>query len=127
MIAAYDTKGRAILVAVHAIVPKSADDVNYFLALLNSKLFNWYHVKKFYAARIPEGSLKYPISFIKNIPIRPFDGPLKRKISDIAGQIVALDLSNDEANTMALKQQIDQLVYELYGLTADEIKMIENI
>lgn len=33
---------------------------------------------------------------------------------------------NSEANTEDLERQIDLLVYELYGLNEDEIKIIEG-
>lgn len=31
-----------------------------------------------------------------------------------------------EADTSALEREIDRLVYELYGLTEDEIKLVEE-
>jgi hypothetical protein len=33
-------------------------------------MFNWFHLIKYYSARIPEGSLRYPVSFLKSLPIR---------------------------------------------------------
>jgi adenine-specific DNA-methyltransferase len=32
---------------------------------------------------------------------------------------------NDNANTIALEAEIDQLIYQLYNLTEDEIKVVE--
>jgi hypothetical protein len=34
--------------------------------------------------------------------------------------------SNPEADTSALENEIDKLVYELYGLSAKEVKVVER-
>jgi hypothetical protein len=34
--------------------------------------------------------------------------------------------ANPQADTSKLEGEIDQLVYELYGLTEEEIKIVEN-
>ncbi|MCQ2255463.1 MAG: hypothetical protein MJZ29_08195 [Bacteroidaceae bacterium] len=34
--------------------------------------------------------------------------------------------SNPQADTTALEREIDHLVYDLYGLTEDEIKIVEG-
>lgn len=41
-------------------------------------------------------------------------------------QILAPKQSDPNANTSDLEQQIDRLVYELYGLSEEEIKIIES-
>jgi hypothetical protein len=41
-------------------------------------------------------------------------------------QILALKQSDTTADTSDLEQQIDKLVYELYGLSEEEIKIVEG-
>jgi hypothetical protein len=41
-------------------------------------------------------------------------------------QIFDLKKVNSEADTNVLEVEIDQLVYELYGLTEDEIAIVEQ-
>ncbi len=41
-------------------------------------------------------------------------------------QILSLKKDNSEADTAALEAEIDQLVYALYGLTEEEIKIVEE-
>jgi hypothetical protein len=41
-------------------------------------------------------------------------------------QIFDLKKANSEADTNVLEVEIDQLVYELYGLTEDEIAIVEQ-
>jgi hypothetical protein len=38
----------------------------------------------------------------------------------------ATKLSDPAAETLALEREIDEWVYRLYGLTADEIKIVEE-
>lgn len=66
--ATYDEEGVGLLVAVHGVYNFQFSPY-FLLGLLNSKLFNWLHLQQFYSARIPEGSLRYPVSFLKNLPI----------------------------------------------------------
>jgi hypothetical protein len=67
-----DEEGVGILVAVHSVIGKRYEN-KFLLGLLNSKLFNWIHVVQYYSARIPEGSLRYPSSFLGDLPIRTID------------------------------------------------------
>ena len=50
----------------------------------------------------------------------------QQKIIAIVDQILAIKKSNPSANTTVLESQIDQLVYKLYNLTDEEIKIIEE-
>jgi len=41
-------------------------------------------------------------------------------------QILTTRQRDSEADTTALEREIDELVYALYGLTDDEIKLVEE-
>jgi hypothetical protein len=41
-------------------------------------------------------------------------------------KILSLKKNNPEADTTALEHEIDLMVYELYGLTQEEIEIVEN-
>ncbi len=140
--ATLDEEGIGMLVAVHSVQCKKYEN-KFLLGLLNSKLFNWLHRTLFYSARIPEGSLRYPISFLYNLPIWKLDLTIEEdrrryhSIINLVNSILALHKQLQEARTphdeTALKRQIeatdrqiDALVYELYGLTEEEIKIVES-
>jgi hypothetical protein len=44
----------------------------------------------------------------------------------LVGRILAAKKRNPEADTSALEREIDQLVYRLYGLTEEEIDVVEG-
>ncbi len=79
----YDSKGEyAPMVAVHCIDQPAFP--NFSTALFNSLLVDWIYVTKFLAGKIPQGSLKYPISFIESIPIKRNGLPaLEKKLSKV--------------------------------------------
>jgi adenine-specific DNA-methyltransferase len=45
---------------------------------------------------------------------------------DLVSQIHNAKKQDPAADTCALEKEIDQLVYQLYGLTDEEIKMVEQ-
>ena len=113
--AAWDAEGHAPLVAVHGFVPATID--GYFITgLLNSTLFNWLHRIRFYQSRIPQGSLRYPVSFWADLPIRS-DAP--QLMEEIAG--LARCLSSGMENNEQLLARLNEKVFELYGIDQREI------
>jgi hypothetical protein len=120
-----DYEGSGLLVAVHSIIPKSVDII-YLLGVLNSKILNWFHLNTIYSIRIPQGSLKYPTSFFETLPIAKPDNNLSNKIIQLVTHIIATKKSNPSADIKELEKQIDQLVYQLYDLTVEEIEIIET-
>jgi len=136
--AIYDDTGCGMLVAVHTFVPKTKSDGWYLMAIINSKLINWLHLKTFYSVRIPQGSLKYPISFYSHIPIANLKTDQKNELGGLSSNIYKLSntLNNYEEGSNKWNQlkseiektdkQIDQLVYKLYGLTGEEVKIVEG-
>jgi len=138
-----DYEGSGLLVAVHSITPKTNVNINYLTGLLNSNLLNYFHLKVFYSIRIPEGSLKYPINFLQQLPIPKIDfnnkkekqqhDDLVRLVEQMLEAQQKYHISKIETDKKFLKQkidaidkQIDTLVYKLYNLTDDEIKIIES-
>jgi adenine-specific DNA-methyltransferase len=119
-----DTEGYGILVAVHSaiVLDENEYDSRYITGLLNSKMLNWVHLKEFYSARIPEGSLKYPISFIKKIPIFKANLGQQKKIVDLVNDLYSSDISNIEN----IKITINELVMDFYNLSEDEKEIIRN-
>jgi len=129
-----DKFGYATLVAVHGIYNNNKNiEKNYILALLNSALFNWLHLTTFYTARIPKGSLRYPISFLKNLPIKKISESEQKPFVELVNLIIINTQSEDylenrgkQTKAKEYERQIDQMVYKLYGLTEEEIKIIEK-
>jgi regulator of sirC expression with transglutaminase-like and TPR domain len=50
----------------------------------------------------------------------------KEKEKYFADQILTAKQKNPDADTSELENKIDQMVYKLYGLTDDEIEIVEG-
>ncbi|WQX00837.1 class I SAM-dependent DNA methyltransferase [Helicobacter pylori] len=101
-------------------------EIKYITALLNSKCI-YFAMRKFYMGGGIEGELK--TNNLEKIPIPQItekNQELADKITDGVKQILALKEKDPKANTQRLEKEIDALVYRLYNLTDEEIKIIEN-
>jgi hypothetical protein len=49
-----------------------------------------------------------------------------KRIATLVNQILSAKKQNSSADTSDLEQQIDTLVYALYGLTAEEVTIVEG-
>jgi len=59
-------------------------------------------------------------------PLTPQNQPIANQIIALVDQILSAKQKNPDADTSQLEHQIDQLVYKLYDLTEEEIKIIEG-
>ncbi|GAA9036690.1 class I SAM-dependent DNA methyltransferase [Helicobacter pylori] len=101
-------------------------EIKYITALLNSKCI-YFAMRKFYMGGGIEGELK--TNNLEKIPIpkiTPQNQKLADKITDGAKAILEAKEKDPKANTQELEKEIGALVYQLYNLTDEEIKIIED-
>ncbi|MDZ5335479.1 class I SAM-dependent DNA methyltransferase [Helicobacter pylori] len=107
----------------------TGEHLRYLLGMLHSKLIT-FAFKTFYAGGgLGESGYRYKKAFIERLPIPQItekNQELADKITDGAKQILVLKEKDPKANTQKLEKEIDALVYQLYNLTDEEIKIIEN-
>ncbi|GAA7383611.1 class I SAM-dependent DNA methyltransferase [Helicobacter pylori] len=104
-----------------------ARDDKYLFAILNSKVI--YFFMRQMASNLGEGAFRWIKQFIERLPIpkiTPQNQELARKITDGAERILKVKEKDPKANTLDLEKEIDALVYQLYHLTDEEIKIIEE-
>jgi hypothetical protein len=101
------------------------ESYEYLLAIANSKLLWWFLI-------ITGDTLQGDARRFKTNYLNPFPLPESVSIADeteIANkvkEVLAIKKQSPSTNTTHLEAHIDQLVYQLYGLTEVEIKIIEN-
>ncbi|GAA8760423.1 class I SAM-dependent DNA methyltransferase [Helicobacter pylori] len=107
----------------------TGEHLRYLLGMLHSKLIT-FAFKTFYAGGgLGESGYRYKKAFIERLPIpkiTPQNQELARKITDCAKAILQAKEKDPKANTQELEKEIDALVYQLYNLTDEEIKIIEE-
>ncbi len=107
----------------------TGEHLRYLLGMLHSKLIT-FAFKTFYAGGgLGESGYRYKKAFIERLPIPKItekNQELAHKITDSMEAILALKEKDPKANTQKLEKEIDALVYQLYHLTDEEIKIIEE-
>ncbi len=107
----------------------TGEHLRYLLGMLHSKLIT-FAFKTFYAGGgLGESGYRYKKAFIERLPIpkiTPQNQKLAHKITDCAKAILEAKEKDPKANTQELEKEIDALVYQLYNLTDEEIKIIEE-
>jgi len=98
----------------------------YILGWLNSKLFQFVFECFFDGLKMAGGYLLYSAPNLNNLYIKNVSTENQKPIVDKVSQIQSAKNSKTNADTSILEQEIDQLFYELYGLTEEEIKIVEN-
>ncbi len=99
------------------------------LGILNSKLMTYFYKKKFFPTHMQGGAFGFDTLSVETLPIPQItksNQPTADKITDCAKVILEAKEKDPKANTQELEKEIDALVYQLYNLTDEEIKIIEE-
>jgi len=124
IIAAYDDENFYYANTLHGTaITDKAFHPHYVLGVLNSRITTWYYRSN----TDEEGKVfaQIKIELLRKMPIPKADKDRQRPVIQLVGKILAATQRDAEADTSALEREIDKLVYALYGLTPDEIKLVE--
>lgn len=109
-------------------------NLRYILGILNSKLIDFY--VKTYVHLYGDTGFLLSNQYVERIPIPPItpqNHPLADQIVQKVQEILTLTQSPDfetnqekQQKVKELEKEIDQLVYKLYGLTEEEIRIVEG-
>ena len=103
---------------------KDLSDIKYLLAILNSHVTTfWFNTAFLNIDTIFPHIQK---NQLEAIPIPLVTEEKKKEISNVVESILTKKRANSSADTSALESEIDRLVYQLYGLTEEEIKIVEE-
>jgi len=101
------------------LIPTEKLPAKFILGIMNSKLLNWYFRCFSTNSNVNGYEVEsFPLPRMTNIQQQP--------IIDLVNQILLKKQSNPNADTSIFEHKIDELVYDLYGLTEDEIAVIES-
>jgi type I restriction-modification system DNA methylase subunit len=136
IVASIETEGDCFVGTVNGITMLSSQlDIYYILGIINSNLANEFFRQRF-------TTISLTSSFLGAIPIRKinFSDKLERfQYENIISHTHRILILNQQQRSTpqekeslqreieATDRQIDQLVYELYGLTEEEIKIVEGV
>ena len=100
---------------VYFLQPNEAD-LKYFLAILNSRIINWYY--KTLSVQLGSNAVRMFSIYVKKIPIPQINMRERMEISDLVNK----ELSNKNMDDI-----IDNKIYQLFHLSDYEIEYINHI
>ncbi len=132
-----DFENRIVFETISCIFPQDKAKVNlyFLLGLNNSKLFAWLLYKFVFSNAIR--SIRFDNLYVKKIPVPDLNEINQSGIAKLATQILAAqkklhtsksdsDRRHYQQKADILDRQIDALVYELYELRPEEIRIVEG-
>jgi len=126
--------------SVKIVLARDKDmNLKWILAILNSNLMAFYYRILFAPTHVRGGYIQfYPKDFLR-LPIKKIKQEKRNDLTKLVDEILSLNihLSNfgdkKTSDTAKIEEEIkktdakiDELVYELYGLTGEEIRIVEN-
>ena len=125
LIATYADKGIYYEQTIHSChITDKRVKTKYVLGVFNSTLFKFYYQKT-----NSQGGDIFPqirISSVEKLPIKLADSKTQETIETLVNQILAKKSEDNSADTSELEKEIDKILYELYGLSEEEIRIIEG-
>ncbi|EAI6334917.1 class I SAM-dependent DNA methyltransferase [Campylobacter jejuni] len=107
----------------------TGENLKYLIAFLNND-FVAFIFKTFYAGgNLGENGFRYKKAFLEKLPIPKINSKnekLANELVSLVDEILKAKEQDKNANTQELENKINFLVYKLYNLTEDEIKIIEG-
>ena len=94
----------------------------YFVGILNSSLIRYFIYN--YSDKTGAGDIMLNVQSLEKIPIPEPDKDTESKLVGLVDSIIQLKKENKD--TSEIEGEVDKIVYSLYGLSDDEIKIIEG-
>ena len=107
---------------INAPSPMIVPGSKYLLAVLNSKLADWY-IRQLGVTR-NGGYFEYKPMFIEKLPVPFVDDELNNRLSKYVDAVMANKQSGTDTST--IENEIDNIIYSLYDLNLEEIAFIKN-
>ena len=113
-----------LLNSAYFLLPPPNLRANFLLGLLNSKAIQFY--LDIIAETSGMGTTRWINKYVKEFPIPNTSPTLQNPINDLVAQVLAGKQTDPITDTSAFEAEIDRLVYDLYGLTEQEIRIVEE-
>lgn len=108
---------------LHICIPNSNADSKYILGLINSKLMNF--IYSFINPETGEALAQVKKKHVELLPMKTCLLSQQQPIIALVDKILAAKKADPQADTGAWEAEIDFLVYKLYGLSYDEVLVVD--
>ena len=108
------------------LIPKDSNLFEILLAIINSKLINYYYKMKFETTHMAGGYIRFDIPYLKLLPIKIPDEKQAKKIKELVERMIELCDKKSEQQIKNVDYEIDEEIYKLYGLSEKDKEIIKN-
>lgn len=112
-----------LLNSAYFLLPPDNLSSKYILAVLNSRLIYFY--LNLIAETSGMGTTRWINNYVKEFPIPVIKSETQRKLMDKVNEILHAKSKDVKADTQAIEKEIDVMVFKLYDLTYDEVKIVD--
>jgi len=126
LICAFDNQQYYTQKSVLCLIPKNEKiNLNYIMAIINSKLMNWYYLKLMGENIYPRINLNYVLKF----PIKNITQNEMRKINSVVVKICKMNKKLKQSKSKELDkqrkkliEQLDEKIFQIYGISKNDLK-----
>ncbi|MBR1889137.1 MAG: Eco57I restriction-modification methylase domain-containing protein [Alloprevotella sp.] len=98
--------------------------IRYLLACINSKVVDFYYKKKF-STKKTDVFPEIQTYLYEQLPIPSASKDVQNRIENLVDEILTAKLQSHGVETTSQEQEVDNLFYHLYGLTYDEVLIVD--
>ena len=122
--ATYDNAHYVVLNTIYCAKLKAgiSGNLKFFTAILNSKVISFWFFKTF--CNTDKLFPYIRVSQLEQIPIPNTSLEIQKEVASLVDDVIAKKTKGVESSD--IERQIDNIIYQLYNLTDDEIKLIEQ-
>lgn len=106
------------------------ENLYFHLAILNTKVIDWYY--KNVSAQLGNKAVRMFSIYMENLPIPKISKEMQQPFIDMVKKLLQIcnkseyDKSHPSLEQINIEKRIEQMTFELYGLSNEEFKIIEN-
>jgi len=126
LIATFDTDKFICMNNLHVITQIETNKLSlkYLLALVNSKLMDFYHF--LLNPEKGEALAEVKKENLEKLPIKEISAKEQKPFIKLVEKILTQKKENPQSDTKELEREIDTMVYKLYELSEEEIRIVEG-
>ena len=108
------------------ITSDKLEALKFLLGIINSKVAFYYLKEKYPASSYNQGTT-FTKDMINDLPVPNLTDHGSNKVCSFVDKILAVLEKSPDGDISVLQNDLNNLVYTLYGLTCEEVRIVEDI
>jgi hypothetical protein len=99
--------------------------LKYLVAILNSKAANFFYINFYCGGVLGKSGIRFKKEFLLQLPIPSVSYLQQSSVVSLVEKILDIKKKESIADTSSIERHLDNIIYKLYNLTYNEVKVIE--